>query len=401
MLWPGIARRAGKLLAALALTLLAGCTSGLPLVRLTAGRDTVAADGLGAPAPLSYSLARPAAIDLYVVGDDGQRLYLRKDERRPAGDSYQYLFDGTYPLPDDPEERRVLPDGSYRLVLEARTAGGQQQDAEARITVRNADTTPPGISDLAAYPPVISPNFDGQDDAAAITYRLTERASVALYAVDDQARRVYVGPRVPREPGEYRELWDGLDNKQAPLPSGTYELVVRASDAAGNVSVARVPIQLASTGRPEARLIDVSFSPRQLPSGGTLRARLTVRNTGDTVLRTQGPEPGFLYSSYDTYASILDRQFVDRAGVWRVGVDWAGSPSGAVSKYPYRWGFGRDLAPGEEATVEGLIRLDHGPLQDRRAGPPNNRVYLYAGLIQENMAFFDDQVGGTWIELGY
>ena len=52
-------------------------------------------------------------------------------------------------------------------------------------------------------------------------------------------------------------------------------------------------------------------------------------------------------------------------------------------------------------TIEGRIRLEHGPLQDRQVGPPNNRVYFYAGLIQENMAFFDDQVGGTWIEIGY
>jgi hypothetical protein len=402
MLWRGGALRAyGRLGATLALVLLAGCATTQPFVQLTAERDAVAADGRGAPAPLSYSLARPAAIDLYAVGTGGERFYLRRSESRPAGQDYQYLFDGTYPLPESPGERRVLPDGSYTLVLEAQAASGQRQAIETQVAVRNADTSPPSVTDLAVYPPAISPNFDGQDDAAAITYRLGERARVSVFAADAQGRRVYVGPQVPREPGEYREQWDGLDNKQAPLPDGEYQFTITASDAAGNVSVARTPIRLGSGGRPEARLISVSFFPRQLASGGTLTVQMRVRNTGATVLRTQGPEPGFLYSSYDTYASVLDRQFVDRAGVWRVGVDWAGSPSGAVSKYPYRWGFGRDLAPGEETTVEGRIQLEHGPLQDRQVGPPNNRVYFYAGLIQENMAFFDDQVGGTWIELGY
>lgn len=384
-----------------ALALLLGCSAGQPLVQLRAGREVVSADGRGAPAALAYSLSRPAAVDLYVVGPDGQRLYLRKDEPRPAGQDYQYVFDGTYPLPDSPDERRVLPDGSYRLVLEAATGAGQRQAAETSVTVRNADTSPPAVAELAAHPTTISPNFDGQDDATAITYRLAEPARVSVRATDAQGRSVYLGPRAPREAGEYRERWDGLDNKQAPLPDGVYQVSVQAADPAGNVSVARVPVRLAAGGRPEARLIEVSFTPRQLTSGGLLSVRITVRNTGSTVLRTQGPAPGFTYSSYDTYAGVLGRQFVDRAGVWRVGVDWAGSPSGSVSKYPYRWGLGRDLPPGEETTVEGLIRLEHGPLQDRAAGPPNNRVYFYAGLIQENMAFFDDRVGGTWIELGY
>ena len=384
----------------IALTLLAACSPGRPTVELTAGRETVAADGRGAPALLTYSLSRPAAIDLYVNGPSGERLYLRRAERRPAGQDYQYLFDGTYPPPDSPDERRVLPDGSYRIVLEAETAG-QRQAVETQVAVRNADTTPPIVADLAAYPSTISPNFDGQDDAAAVTYRLTKQAKVRVYATDAQGRRVHVGPQLPREPGEYRDLWDGLDYRQVPLPDGPYQLSVQATDAAGNVSVARVPVQLAAGGRPEARLINVSFFPRQLLSGEALHVQLTVRNTGGTVLRTQGPEPGFTYSSYDTYANVLGRQFVDRAGVWRVGVDWAGSPSGSEAKYPYRWGLGRDLAPGDETTVEGLIRLEHGPLQDRAVASPNNRVYFYAGLIQENLALFDDKVGGTWIELGY
>ena len=387
-------------IAALA-ALLLGCSPSRQVVELKAQRDTVAADGLGAPVLLSYSLSRPAMVDLYVLEPTGQRLYLRKSERRPTGANYQYLFDGTYPLADSPGERRVLPDGAYTVVVEAMTLDGPRQAAQTSVMVRNADTRPPAIDGLAAYPSTFSPNFDGLDDATTVTYRVTKRSKVAAHAVDQQERTVYVGQQVTREPGEYRELWDGLDNRQRPLPDGRYDFVVRASDAAGNISQAHIPIQLAAGGQPEARLMNVSFYPRQLMSGSLLHVQMTVRNTGTTILRTQGPDPGFTYSSYDTYSSVLGRQYVDKAGVWRVGADWAGSPSGAASKYPYRWGLGRDLAPGEETTIEGTIRLEHGRLQDRQAGPPNNRVYFYAGLIQENLAFFDDKVGGTWIELAY
>jgi hypothetical protein len=380
--------------------LLAGCAPGRPLVQLQAGREAVQADGRGAPVTLRYALDRPATVDLYAVAPGGERWYLRQGEPRAAGGSYQYLFDGTYPLPDRPTERRVLPAGAYRLVLEA-DAAGQRQAVETQVEVQDADTDPPRIANLTAFPEVVSPNFDGLDDAAAITYRLDQRARVALFATDAQGKLAYTGPRAPRDPGEYRELWTGLDNKQQPLPDGAYQFTVQATDPAGNVSLASVPVQIAAGGRPEARLLDVRFAPHQVASGGLLQVRFRVRNTGETTLRSQGPEPGFVYSSYDTYATVLNRQFVDRAGVWRVGVDWAGSPSGSLAKYPYRWGFGRDLAPGQEVEIEGQIRLEHGPLQDRGAGPPSNRVFFYAGLIQENMAFFDDQVGGTWIELGY
>jgi hypothetical protein len=381
--------------------LLAACSPAGPIVELKAGREAVSADGRGAPAPLVYSLSRSATIDLYAVGAGGERFDLRRGERRPAGREYRYLFDATYPLADNPDERRVLPDGNYKVVLEAESAPGQRQAADAQVVVRNADTSPPRIRDLAAQPLTISPNFDGLEDVTAITYGLTERAGTTVYATDPRGRKVYVGQRVSREPGEYRETWDGLDNKQAPLPDGPYQLAVEAADAAGNISVARATVELAAGGRPEARLINVSFFPRQLTTGSTLHVRLTVRNTGATVLRTQGPEPGFTYSSYDTYANVFDRQFVDRAGVWRVAVDWAGSPTSSASKYPYRWGLGRDLMPGEETTVEGLVRVEHGPLQDAGGGERNNRIYFYAGLIQENMAFLDDKVGGTWIELAY
>src|SRR5436309_5502866 len=299
MPWPGRCVRCieGWVLTAAALLFAASCSPARPLVELKAGREAVSADGRGAPAPLIYSLSRPAVIELYVAAPGGQRLYLRQGERRPAGQEYRYLFDGTYSPPDRPGERRVLPDGSYRLVLEAEAAG-QRQAAETQVSVHNADTSPPTIADLTAYPPTISPNFDGQDDAAAIAYRLGKRATVAVYAIDAAGRQAYVGPRTPREPGEYRDLWDGLDNKQAPLPDGPYQFTVQATDAAGNITIGRVPVQIAAGGRPEARLINVNFFPRQLTSGGLLHVQFTVRNTGQTVLRTQGPEPGFTYSSY-------------------------------------------------------------------------------------------------------
>jgi len=349
---------------------------------------------------LSYTLSRAARVSLTLAMPGGGAVDLLADEPRPAAGAYVHAVDGTVPVPERPGERRVLPDGTYRLNLEARDAAGRSESAAFEVQIQGADTSEPRVEDLSIFPSVLTPNFDGIDDVASATYRLTKRARVFAFATDAAGQRVYVGTQELLEPGEYREVWDGA-HKERPLPDGEYQFSVRATDLAGNTVLTTVPVRVVSSGRPDARVLRIAFSPRRLMLGDELQVEAVVRNVGTVPLRTQGPPPGYVYSSFDTFSSIDGRQHVDRVGVWRIGVDWAGSPSASGSKYPYRWGLGRDLEPGAEVTVTGRIRMDHGPNLDRMVGPPQNRFFLYGGLIHEGIAFQDDKVGGTWIEVGY
>ena len=380
--------------------LLVGCVAAQPLLPQAGLSRSVLTPSSSDRLQFSYALTRPAWVTLTLELPDGSRVPLRTDDVRPAAGAYVYPFDGTYPSPDDPEERRVLPDGSYRLVLEARDAAGQRQATTADVTIRGADVTPPRVENLTAFPAAISPNFDGVDDVATLTYRLTKRARVFASATDGAGRRVYLGTQELLEPGEYREVWDGTVNDR-PLPDGEYQFSIRATDLAGNVAVARAAVTVGGGGRPDARILRVSFSPRRVMVGEEVRVEATVKNVGTVPLRTHGPSPGHVYSSFESFSGIASGQFVDRLGLWRLGVDWAGSPGATGSKYPYRWGLGRDLGPGEETTVEGRVRIDHGPNLARQVGPPDNRLFFYAGLIHEGIAFQDDKVGGAWIEVGY
>ncbi len=120
-----------------------------------------------------------------------------------------------------------------------------------------------------------------------------------------------------------------------------------------------------------------------------MRVEIGVRNIGETVLRTQGPDPGYAYNSYETFGSIADGAYIDRAGFWRVGIDWQGAPVTAGARYPYRWGFGHDLTPGEEVTVWGTIDILH----------KISKIWLYAGLVQEGHRHWDDGVGRALVEV--
>jgi hypothetical protein len=381
--------------------LVSSCRAGGPMVlELSANKHILTPDSRGDRIDLTYRVNRPALLSMSVASKNGVSRTLRADEPRRQSETYVYQFDGTAPESLESPGRRVLDDGPYELIVSAVDVDGQKAERRESVDIRGADTLPPGIENLSAFPPSISPNFDGVDDVATVSYRLTKRARIQRLVLDQQGNRVYVGGAEVLEPGEYVDRWDGT-SMEKPVPDGSYRYQVLASDSAGNVVNSEIPLSVSASGNPEGRILRVDFAPQRLMVGEALTVRAVIRNTGTLPLRTNGPEPGHEYSSFDSFGSIANHQFIDRLGTWRLGVDWAGSPTSTGSKYPYRWGFPTDLLPGEETTVEGKLRVEHGPALDRQVGPLNNRIFVYAGLIHEGVAFHDDRVGGTWIEIGY
>jgi hypothetical protein len=370
------------------------------MAQLDLSRATITPNARGDVVDVHYSVNRLSRVSLTLQELNGVSHSLRSAELRRANEGYVYQFNGTAPAAPESAERRVLPDGSYELILDALADNGQAEQLRRTITVDGADLELPRIEQTAVFPETISPNFDGVDDVATITFRLTKRARVQQFADDRDGNPVFVTAAELLEPGEYVQRWDGTA-KERPVGDGAYSYRVRATDAAGNVVESSVPLRVSASGQPEGRVVRVDFTPQQLMVGGILNIRALIRNTGTLPLRTAGPEPGYTYSTFDSFGSISNHLYIDRLGNWRLGVDWAGSPTSTGSKYPYRWGFGRDLNPGEEIEVLGALRIEHGPALDRQIGALNNRIFVYAGLIHEGVAFHDDRVGGTWIEIGY
>jgi hypothetical protein len=294
-------------------------------------------------------------------------------------------FDGTVAGPG-PNERRVLPDGDYQVVLDVRS-GAQRQDSTVPLTIRNADTVVPEVTDLALLPDRISPNFDARDDVAHMTFRLAKDALVSVF-LDSSSRRAWMGEELRLPAGEQSLTWDGLANGQ-PVPDGNYALGVRARDQAGNVVESSRPLVVEDSGVPEAAIISARIGPLKIIRGDQVCLDAIVRNTGQTVLRSQGPNPGYVYNSLDTFGSIEAHAFAEHAGYWRVGLNWSGGTDLSGATYPYRWGFGHDLQPGDELTVRGCVRV----LNDQ------DKIVFFAGLIQENVAIHNAGAGLVRVQI--
>lgn len=374
----------------LLLLLLAGCRPGSTRLLTGVGVAPPPASPSLASAPTAvredvvYVLSEPASVSAYLEGSSGQRWTLYEAADRPLAGPYRLSLDGTVPGPG-PNERRVLPDGDYSVRLEAMGRSGQREQSTAPVSIRGADTEVPRVEELSVIPSAISPNGDGRDDVVIITYRVSKPGAVTTYAdrvlPEGGRQRAWTGEQRSVTTGDQQIRWDGTIGGR-PLTSGNYEIAVRA-DAAGNVVEQRVPFRIDAAGVPEGKIVFARIAPRQVIRGGETCLDAVVRNTGTTVLPTLGPEPGYVYSSLDTYASIEDHRYVERPGVWRVGLDASAFATTTGARYPWRWGLGRDLPPGEEAAIRGCIRLES----------QQPRLVLFAALIQENVAIFDAGAG--------
>jgi hypothetical protein len=294
-----------------------------------------------------------------------------------------------------PNERRALADGDYRVFLEVE-AGGQRQESQIPIAVRDADANAPEITELSLLPDQISPNFDARDDVTHVSYRLAKDARISAYldappssgAVSGVSRRIWMSEETRAAAGEQSLTYGGLVNGQ-PVPVGAYTFGIRARDDAGNVVERGVPLLIEESGRPEASILQARIGPLRIVRGAQVCLDTIVRNTGQTVLRTQGPDPGYVYNSLDTYASIDEHRFAEHAGYWRVGLSWSGGLDVNGATYPYRWGFGRDLSPGEEATIHGCVKV----LNEQ------DKLVYFAGLIQENVAIHNPGIGLVRVQI--
>lgn len=397
------------LLMLLVLLPLSGCGSSAMLSEVQISQPMLQPTGNGEYVNINYTIGQPASVWIYLQDQAGQRYTLREgDQRLPSPDPYTLRFDGTAPTDDPVLVRQLLPSGDYTLVVEAKGENGQTTQQQGALRIDGADVPPPIIDNLMVYPAAISPNADGVDDQAEITYQLPVTATVNLSVSGPQGqeppRVIPVVTDYEATPTPQRHIWNGKDVNGAVMPDGTYTYTLTARDRYGNMIERQGEIVLAGGGEPEATITYSYFAPQQLMLGDVLTVTLRVKNTGEVPIRTYGPPSGYEYSTKQVFSTIEGGQYDAKSGgFWRVGVDWDAN-SGGVKRYPFRWAitprppeqwrvpFEEDvLMPGEEAEIIGRIRVEQ----------PETKMSFYAGLVWDGVGFRQDKIGRTLIEVGF
>jgi hypothetical protein len=374
-------------------TLLAACNgSSAGVSNVTASTDSIVpgSTGIGKPAgvvEVHYTLGAAGPVTASLRGPINAVLFSRG---QAAGD-HLVRFDGVVDTQETSGDNqivsKVVPAGDYKIVVEA---GGTQ--GSANLNVAQSKQDPPTIQNALVHPDTISPNGDAVDDVAEATFRTNQTATLQVDLYDAAGNKTPVLAPVKKGPGEQSAVINGQDNLGKSLPDGVYTATIQATDSVGNRVQASRPITIEGGGQPDISILSVDFTPTQIMEGDEISVTIKVKNTGKVPLRTQGPDPGYTYTTNDTYASIENNQFTDKAGLWRVGVDWDGnSGGGGAYRYPFRWGFGHTLMPGEEAVTGGKIRI----LKQERT------MWFYAGLLQEGVRIVLDRLGRTPISVSF
>jgi len=361
------------------------------------------ADGRDDVTRLRYTLRRPAVVSIYFLDASGRRFDFR--EARPRGSGEHALdFSGIvnpYRLPGDAFEgqvlARVLPNGVYRWVIEARDDAGAYNSIEGALTIADADATLPELRGLAVGSPFFTPNQDGLNDRATINVYLTKDVNpdgLHLFLVGPEGSRLPIGEKAtdiqPGQRGLHTYDYDGgIDLGANPPPDGEYTVRAEVEDRLGQKLAVETRLSLERGGLPRADIVNaqVDFSAATLRLGDTLYFTLTVENYGVSPIRTSGPPSGHIYRSMDENANTLGE--FEQSGAWRVGIDC----DTCIRDYPWRWALGTPetltsleengrmyyyLLPGERATVTGGIVLD-------RIVESRNPQYFWAGLIHEDV----------------
>lgn len=380
-----------------ALMATAGCQGPL-LHSATVSSDTIRPNAQGDTVFFRYSVSEIALVSITLEDESGNRWWLRQDEPRSAGD-YVARFDGTTVPEQHENDRLVLPNGEYRWEIQAESRASPSiiSSESGILTVVDADTELPDVTQVVIEPKLLQPNGDGTNDETVISYAVSKAALVDVYVTDADGRSYVLDIPTEREASLQSHRWNGQSNGRL-LPDGEYVVHIRAQDKAGNVIDRTGSVTLSQGGLPKLVITSARFTPISVPRGGVLNVEITVENVGDVPIYTLGPLPGTTYTTQMTFNSFRSDdpnappKFFERAGVWRVGVDWESSGR----PYPVRWALTDDLdkpiLPGEESTITGTIEV----LIDR-----TTTVVFWASIVQEGVGFPGGRVGLTRITISF
>jgi hypothetical protein len=212
-------------------------------------------DGITDETRISYRLGAPAAVTVDLQAGDGTPLAVLFSGPMAAG-RQTFVWNGAGYL-----------DGRYRIVVTARGARGRQVAASTSVVLSRT------LSAFAVTPTALSPNGDGRNDTASVSFSLLLPALARLQVLRGTAQ--VVQPLNGPLPAGWQSLtWPGG------VRDGDYNLALTVTDVAGPVTQV-VPVRV-DRMRPRLRLVSrrplrVSLSEPATVTVLAGQARITFR----------------------------------------------------------------------------------------------------------------------------
>jgi N-acetylmuramoyl-L-alanine amidase len=239
-------------------------------VRATPSGFTPNGDGVTDTTRVSYFLGAPATVAIDLRAEDGSTLARLFSGAALAGPQLFSWDGGTY------------PDGRYQLVVTARGRGGRQLSALTPVVLSRT------LSGYAVVPTALSPNGDGRNDSAAITFNLAAPAFGQLDVLRGTTPlAALVSGQLPA--GSQALAWDGRAR------DGVYRLALTVTDATGPV----VQEYKVRVDRIAPKLKRVSRRPLRVSLSEPARVTFVADGVPVTVRR---PKAGI-------FRVVLDRPF--------------------------------------------------------------------------------------------
>ncbi|MGZ8783822.1 MAG: N-acetylmuramoyl-L-alanine amidase [Gaiellaceae bacterium] len=207
----------------------------LAVAGLSADPETVSpnADTVADATTITYTLNTAANVTVRVRDGFGVELYAFPKAWRRAGE-HVLRFD---PAP--------LPDGSFRIELEATATGGRIAAASTQLVVSRT------LGSVKATRLAFSPDADGRADQISFSFALAAPAEVRV-RITRNGKWVATPFSGPLDKGVKRVDWDGA-KRVGKLVDGMYEAIVEATDPLASTAVA-IPFS-ADTRDPKVRIV--------------------------------------------------------------------------------------------------------------------------------------------------
>lgn len=244
---------------------------------------------------------------------------------------------------------KVLNHRSVKDILSQSMPTGE---AVSNLLKFKVDYTPPSILNIAAIPAIFTPNGDGINDTACISFNLSEKAKTYIKIKDNSGNVYKTLFSQDQGPGECKFTWDGLSNNLE-LKSGKYTFTIWAEDPAGNRSPeydgGSITIDVAPY------VIMVKASPEVMSNAVANPVPISLMFTlSDGCSVDAG-----IYSGSNKIKDLISNEYFDR-GSHRILWDGKNDGGRSLDQGNYSYIF-KAYAGSFSEEKTGVVRIDNSP----------------------------------------